>query len=198
MKQLSIVDKKKGHLVFVIHKHAATRLHYDFRLQIGSIMPSWAVPKGPTLTASIKRLAMQTPDHSLEYRHFEGTIPEGSYGAGTVIIWDEGYYIPETEIEKGKRIPVEDKNEGQKVMSAGLKKGELKFQLFGKKLKGSFALIKTKGFGPKNSWLLIKHQDEYCKDDYDANNYDFSAVTKRSLAEISQDDTKWDNDSSFE
>jgi bifunctional non-homologous end joining protein LigD len=184
MKQLTIVDKKSEHLVFVVHKHAATRLHYDFRLQIGMVMPSWAIPKGPTLDPTVKRLAMQTPDHDLEYRHFEGTIPEGAYGAGTVMIWDEGVYIPEIELSKGMREPVEDKEAAQKVMRDGLKKGELKFQLFGSKLKGSFALVKTRGFGPKNSWLLIKHKDMYVKEGYDANEFDFSATTKRTMAGI--------------
>ena len=107
----------------------------------------------------------------MEYRHFEGVIPEGQYGAGSVMIWDEGTYIPEIEISKGVRKEVPDK-EGEKVMEEGLKKGEIKFFLNGKKLKGSFALVKTKNFGPKNSWLLIKHADEFCKEGYDASSYD--------------------------
>jgi len=181
------MGKKTDHLVFVIQKHAATRLHYDFRLQIGNVMPSWSVPKGLTLDPTVKRLAMETTDHDMEYRHFEGILPEGSYGAGTVMIWDEGIYIPEIEIAKGQRELVEDKEAGQKVMQDGLKKGEIKFKLFGKKLQGSFALVKTRGFGPKNSWLLIKHQDEYCQKDYDANDYDISAVSNKSLAEITQE-----------
>jgi bifunctional non-homologous end joining protein LigD len=193
MKQLSIVKKKLDKLVFVIHKHAATRLHYDFRLQIGNVMPSWAVPKGPTLDPTVKRLAMQVNDHDFDYKNFEGTIPQGSYGGGTVMIWDEGVYIPEIELEKGKREPVEDKEIGQEVMKKGLKKGELKFQLFGKKLKGSFALVKTFGFGPKNAWLLIKHKDKYGKEGYDANTYDVSARTKRNMAQITAVDTKKDS-----
>lgn len=171
-------------LFFVVHKHDATSLHYDFRLQIGNAMPSWAIPKGPTLDNTKKRLAMQTTDHSLKYRHFEGVISEGKYGAGPVMIWDEGVYIPEIEIEKGARAKVEDFLKGQKAMKDGLKKGELKFFLVGKRLHGSFALVKTKNFGPKNAWLLIKHNDEYVEKDYDANDYDTSAISGRSIKEI--------------
>ena len=171
-------------LVFVIQKHDATRLHYDFRLQIGDVMPSWSIPKGPTLDPAQKRLAMETGDHEMEYRNFEGVIPEGEYGAGAVMIWDQGTYIPEVEVEKGVLVRVEDLKEATKVMQEGLKAGMLKFSLFGSKINGSFALVKTKGFGPKNSWLLIKHKDEYVKVGYDANDFDFSATTQRSLAEI--------------
>lgn len=186
-------NKKSEGFVFVVHKHAATRLHYDFRLQIGDVMPSWAIPKGPSLDPSVKRLAMQTPNHDLAYREFEGTIPAGQYGAGTVMIWDEGIYIPEIEMGVGKREPVKDREAAQKVMKESLKKGELKFQLFGSKLKGSFTLIRTRGFGSKPAWLLIKHKDEYVQEGYDANAYDFSAVTKRTLSEISHADTRWKN-----
>lgn len=202
MRQFTIVDKKSEGFVFVVQKHAATRQHYDLRLQIGDVLPSWAIPKGPSLDPAVKRLAMQTPDHDLEYRHFEGTIPAGNYGAGTVMIWDEGTYIPEIELSKGIREPVEDREAAQKVMEEGLEKGELKFILSGSKLKGSFALIRTRGFGSKPAWLLIKHKDGYVREGYDANTYDFSAVTKRTLTEISEADTKWDqresNDFTFE
>ena len=129
---------------------------------------------------------MQTPDHDLEYRHFEGTIPEGEYGAGTVMIWDTGEYIAEIEVKKGKREVVNDKVEAQTVMKDGLIKGELKFQILGRKLKGSFALVKTRGLGPKNAWLLIKHKDKYIQAGYDANDFDFSVKSKRSMDEISQ------------
>lgn len=173
-------------LRFVIHKHDATSLHYDFRLEIGKVMPSWAIPKGPTLDPNVKRLAMKVLDHDLEYRNFEGLIPEGSYGAGPVMIWDEGDYIPEVEIEKGVRKEIKNFEEGEKVMKEGLDKGEIKFFLHGKKLKGSFALVKTKGFptGRKNAWLLIKHKDEYTKDGFDAKDFDFSARSGKSLKEI--------------
>lgn len=173
-----------GKLSFVIHKHDATQLHYDFRLEIGGVMPSWAIPKGPTLDPKLKRLAMMTTDHSMQYRHFEGILPEGKYGAGPVMIWDKGYYLPEVELEGG-RSKIEDRKEGEKVMAEGLKKGEIKFFLHGKKLKGSFALVKTRNFGPKNAWLLIKHKDEHIKENYDANDYDFSAKSGKSLKDIS-------------
>ncbi len=172
------------HLLFVIHKHEATNLHYDFRLQVGDVMPSWAIPKGPTLDPTLKRLAMMTTDHSLDYRNFEGVLPEGSYGAGPVIIWDEGYYLPEVEIEKNKRQLIEDMKEGNHVMKAGLEKGEIKFRLYGTKLQGSFALIKTKGFGPKNAWLLIKHKDKFVKKDYDPNAYPKSARSGKTIQQI--------------
>ncbi len=174
-----------SNLSFVIHKHHATSLHYDFRLEIGGVMPSWAIPRGPTLDPKVKRLAMKVDDHNLEYRKFEGVIPEGSYGAGPVMIWDEGTYIPEIEISKGVREEVEGKK-GEAIMKQGLEKGEIKFFLNGKKLKGSFALVKTNGFPPgvKNAWLLIKHADKFTKENYDAKNYDFSAKSKKSLEEI--------------
>lgn len=191
------------HLVFVVHKHDATSLHFDFRLQIGNVMPSWAIPKGPTLDPKIKRLAMETTDHSMEYRTFEGVLPEGSYGAGPVMIWDEGYYLPEVEVEnhaemhgrKGakERKVIEDLEEGQRAMKEGMKKGELKFRLFGKRLQGSFALVKTKalsagrqGFGGPNTWLMIKHDDEFVKKDFDAKDksLDKSVVSGKTMEEI--------------
>lgn len=170
-------------LKFVIQKHDATRLHYDFRLEIGGTMPSWSIPKGPTLNPKMKRLAVETSDHDLEYRNFEGVIPEGRYGAGSVMIWDEGTYIPEKEISKGVRREV-DGAEGEKIMEQGMKRGEIKFFLNGKRLKGSFALVKTKNFGPKNSWLLIKHADKFCTENYDANDYNSSVKTGKPLSEI--------------
>ncbi len=173
--------------VFVVHKHRATSLHYDFRLEIKGVLASWAIPRGPTLDAKQKRLAMKVNDHPLAYRHFEGVIPEGNYGAGPVMIWDEGTYIAEREISKGKRELVKDKKLAEKVMAESLEKGEIKFLLNGKNLKGSFALVKTRGFPPgrsQNAWLLIKHADKYAKTGYDAANYDFSVKSKKTLEEI--------------
>lgn len=176
-------------LVFVVQKHKATSLHYDFRLQIGEVMPSWSIPKGPTLDSKIRRLAMPTSDHDLEYRHFEGIIPGGEYGAGTVMIWDEGTYRVEEEIEKGVRYEITDISKAQKVAAKALKDGNLKFRLFGKKLQGSFALVRTKGMrqgNNKDAWLLIKHRDQYSKEGYDAKDYDSSAVSGLTMDEITR------------
>lgn len=178
------IDPKN--LVYVVQKHQATALHYDFRLEIGGAMPSWAVPKGPTLDPAFKRLAMQTEDHPLDYRHFEGVIPKGQYGAGTVMIWDFGTYWPEVE-EDGERAQMKDKKEAEKILKKGLEKGELKFFLYGQKLKGSFALVKTRGFAGKNAWLLIKHKDKYVQEGFDAKDFDFSAKTNKSLQDLSKD-----------
>jgi len=174
----------KDRPVFVVQKHKATALHYDFRLEIGGVMPSWSIPKGPSLDSSVRRLAMRTPDHNMEYRGFEGVIPSGGYGAGPVMIWDEGTYEPEVEITKGVRRRITDRKEAEQVAKESLRDGNLKFTLYGKKLKGSFALVRTRGFGGKESWLLIKHRDKHSVEGYDANDYDFSAATKRSMAQI--------------
>jgi bifunctional non-homologous end joining protein LigD len=171
-------------LVFVVQKHQATTLHYDFRLEIGGVMPSWSIPKGPTLASSVKRLAIQTADHALDYRHFEGVLAEEEYGAGPVMIWDEGTYTPEREIDKGVWKEITDRQEAEAVMRKGLQEGNLKFRLSGKKLHGSFALIRIRSFRGKASWLLIKHHDAYAQRGYDATAYDYSAVSSRSLAEI--------------
>ena len=178
--------RTKGNFAFVVQKHAATSLHYDFRLEIGDTMPSWSIPKGPTLDPSVKRLAMPTGDHELEYRHFEGVIARGEYGAGPVMIWDEGTYNPETEPSKGVRREITEATEAAEVARASLRDGNLKFTLYGKKLHGSFALVRTKGFkGARDAWLLIKHKDDSCEEGFNANDYDTSAVSGRSMAEIS-------------
>jgi bifunctional non-homologous end joining protein LigD len=180
----------RGFLAFVIHKHKATSLHYDFRLEVGDVMPSWSIPKGPSLDSSVRRLAIPTSDHELGYRHFEGVIGEG-YGAGPVMIWDEGTYTPEVEVSKGVRRQVASMQEAQQVARESLAKGNVKFFLHGKKLEGSFALVRTEGFGGggiggkgKEPWLLIKHRDEYSRAGYDANDYDFSAVSRKSMQQI--------------
>ncbi len=135
-------------LLFVVHKHAARALHYDLRLELEGVLKSWAVPKGPSLEPSSKRLAVMVEDHPLDYKDFEGVIPEGNYGAGSVIIWDKGYYHhPSTR----------DEVESEKLLLEGLKKGDMKFVLEGEKLHGEFALVKMRADG--KSWLLLKKKD---------------------------------------
>jgi len=135
-------------LMFVVHKHAARAVHYDIRLELEGVLKSWAVPRGPSLDPSSKRLAVMVEDHPLDYKDFEGVIPEGNYGAGSVIIWDKGFYHhPSTG----------DENESSKLLLDGLKKGDLKFVLEGEKLRGEFALVKTGKDG--KSWLLLKKKD---------------------------------------
>lgn len=138
-------------LIFVIQRHKASRLHYDFRLELDGVLKSWAVPKGPSLNPKDKRLAMMVEDHPYDYKDFSGEIPKGNYGAGIVEIWDKGTY---TDIENSSA------EIAQKKLKAGLKAGNLKVNLSGKKLKGEFALVKLKK-NDDNSWLLIKHNDKY-------------------------------------
>lgn len=173
-----------GSLAFVVQKHRATSLHYDFRLEVGGVMPSWAVPKGPSLDSHVKRLALPTSDHELEYSKFEGVIPAGSYGAGPVMIWDRGTYNPEAETGKGIRLEIRGRAQAEEVAGRGLKEGNLKFTLYGEKLRGSFALVRTAGIGGKTAWLLIKHHDEHSREGYNANDHDVSAFSGRSLDEI--------------
>jgi bifunctional non-homologous end joining protein LigD len=138
-------------LIFVIQKHNATNLHYDFRLEVDGVLKSWAVPKGPSLNPSDKRLAMMVEDHPFDYKDFEGIIPKGEYGGGEVIIWDNGTY---------HALSTENRKESENLMHEGIEKGEIKFVLEGYKLKGEFVLVKMKGRG-ENAWLLIKHRDSY-------------------------------------
>ena len=140
-------------LRFVIQKHDASRLHYDFRLEMEGVLKSWAVPKGPSMNPEDKRLAMMVEDHPYDYRSFEGTIPKGNYGAGTVIVWDEGTYEPVETIEGGVR-------KQEKSFLKQLADGNLKFRLNGTKIKGEFALVHIKG-REENAWLLIKKKDKY-------------------------------------
>lgn len=149
--------KKKtspGQLIFTVQKHDASHLHYDFRLELGGVLKSWAIPKGPSMNPEDKRLAMMVEDHPFDYRDFEGTIPKGNYGAGEVIVWDRGLYLP-----AGGGT---DKEENEKLLKKALKKGDIKIVMLGKKLKGEFALVKMKK--DEKAWLLIKKKDEFAAD----------------------------------
>ena len=154
--------------IFVIQKHRATQLHYDFRLEANGVLLSWAVPKGPSPNPTVKRLAMAVEDHPVDYAEFEGVIPEGEYGGGTVMVWDFGTYIPD-----------EDRS-----VSSSINKGELKFTLKGKKLKGSWTLVRTRD----RQWLLIKHRDRHVAEEEVTETAPFSAKTRRTLAEIAEDE----------
>jgi len=149
---------------FVVHEHHATRLHYDFRLEIAAVLKSWAIPKGPSMNPSDKRLAVMVDDHPLEYGEFEGIILEGHYGAGPVLIWDSGEFQPEGDSE------------------IALNKGRLSFTLNGKKLKGSFSLILMKGRGSGKDWLLIKGQDSFAKKDWEIKQ-ELTPAKKKKLTE---------------
>jgi bifunctional non-homologous end joining protein LigD len=159
---------------FVVQKHRATRLHYDFRLAINGALVSWAVPKGPSLNSADKRLAVQTEDHPLEYGGFEGKIPEGSYGAGTVMVWDRGTFAVENT--QGSNL-----NATQQ-----LKKGEIKFSLNGEKLRGSFVLVKLKKSEKGNEWLMIKHKDAAEDPAWNVDEHDGSVLTGRTIEEIQE------------
>jgi bifunctional non-homologous end joining protein LigD len=185
------LEKKSGHR-FVVQKHRATRLHYDFRLEMEGVLKSWAVPKGPSLDPADKRLAMQVEDHPVSYFDFEGTIPQGNYGAGTVMVWDVGRWEPlSPQPVNGKYVP------GTEAEAAEmLKKGDLKIRLHGQRLKGDFALIHMRGRRPGSKgteWLLIKKHDEYAVEGYDIEQYDSSVLSHRSMAEIAgdEDSAEW-------
>lgn len=174
-------------LRFVIQKHDATRLHYDLRLEMDGVMKSWAVPKGPSADPSVKRLAMQVEDHPIEYNTFEGTIPAGEYGGGTVMLWDNGTY----EIEDA---PDDDPNSAAHDEYA---RGEMKIVFHGKRIKGSYALVRTKGFGgnaSKPSWLLIKHRDKLAHPESESaltEKYLKSVTTARTMDQISKGSKVW-------
>ncbi|MEP6793010.1 MAG: DNA polymerase ligase N-terminal domain-containing protein [Saprospiraceae bacterium] len=159
--------------IFVIQKHAATRLHYDFRLEMEGVLKSWAVPKGPSTDPKTKRLAMMVEDHPYDYKDFEGSIPKGEYGGGTVIIWDQGTYEP---IEK-----IEGKKAQEKYLLKQLKEGSVKVVMHGKKMKGEWALVKT--HQSENSWLLIKHKDKYASD-ADITEKEKSVVSGKTIEQI--------------
>ena len=169
-----IKKPKSGDLAFVVQKHAASRLHYDFRLELNGVLLSWAVPKGPSLDPNDKRLAMHVEDHPIEYGGFEGIIPPKQYGSGTVMLWDRGIWIP-------KEDPV-----------AGYKKGKLKFELKGEKLQRRLDLGKEsrRQVRRDNAWLLFKEDDEYARTGPEARVVDIrpdSVTTQRSLTQIAAD-----------
>jgi bifunctional non-homologous end joining protein LigD len=179
------VETKSGNR-FVVQMHDATRLHYDFRLEMEGVLKSWAVPKGPSLDPADKRLAMQVEDHPVSYFDFEGNIPEGNYGAGTVIVWDVGTWQPLSPVAvNGKYVP----GTGAEA-AAMLAKGDLKFRLNGKRLKGDFALIKMRGgrAGSKgNEWLMIKKHDDHVVEGYDIAAIDTSVLSGRTLEQVAGD-----------
>jgi bifunctional non-homologous end joining protein LigD len=163
----------EGPLLFVVQKHSARRLHYDLRLEVDGVLKSWAVPKGPSLDPAEKRLAVMVEDHPVEYAAFEGRIPEGEYGAGEVIVWDNGTYSPD---ESG-RLLFDDRAAAEAQMREGLEKGKLSFFLRGHKLKGSWTLVKIRN--KEKDWLLMKHRDEYAGPGTDILKEGWSVVSAR-------------------
>ena len=162
-------------LRYVIQKHAASRLHYDLRLELDGVMKSWAVPKGPSTDPSVKRLAIEVEDHPIEYNAFEGTIPAGQYGGGTVMLWDRGSYTY-GGVEPGDAV---------ERLRAGYAKGDFKFLLEGERLRGSWVLVRTRRQeGGKAQWLLIKHRDEFADERDVTAEHVTSVVTDRSFDEI--------------
>jgi len=153
---------------FVVQKHRASHLHYDFRIEHDGVLKSWAIPKGPSLDPAVKRLAMAVEDHPVDYSSFEGIIPEGEYGGGTVMVWDRGTYAVE----------------GPDDVAAALDKGDLKFTLHGTKLKGSWVLVRTRN----RQWLLIKHRDPYASSEDITVTAPTSVITGRKLADIAADE----------
>jgi bifunctional non-homologous end joining protein LigD len=166
------IHSRKSALRFVIQKHAASHLHYDFRLELDGVMKSWAVPKGPSYDPATRRLAMEVEDHPIEYNTFEGTIPKGEYGGGTVMLWDRGTY----EAEDGGGI---------ESLREGYHKGDLKILMHGKRMHGGWVLVRMRRPGERPQWLLIKHRDEYAASDYDVTAEEMtSVVTGRTMEEI--------------
>jgi bifunctional non-homologous end joining protein LigD len=163
-------QSKAGTNSFCIQRHDATRLHYDFRLEVNGVMKSWAVPKGPSLDPTVKHLAAHVEDHPKEYCGFEGNIPEGNYGAGSVMLWDRGTYD----------LLGDASHEEQ------LARGDFKFRMHGEKLNGDFALVHMKNRGKGNEWLLIKKRDEFAKDGWDVEEHAYSVLSGRTQEEIAQ------------
>jgi bifunctional non-homologous end joining protein LigD len=168
--------RSKG-LRYIIQKHAATALHFDLRLELDGVMKSWAVPKGPSLDPAVRRLAMQVEDHPVDYNSFEGTIPKGEYGGGTVMLWDVGTYEP---IDPGE--------DPEARLRGAYRKGDFKFRLKGKRLKGEFVLVRMRrGTPSKPQWLLIKHRDRYASSSVDVvERYQRSVVSRRTMEGIAR------------
>ena len=165
--------ERQSGLLYVVQKHAASHLHYDFRLEWNGVLLSWAIPKGPSLRPSVRRLAVRTEDHPLAYGGFEGVIPDGEYGAGTVMLWDRGTWIPE-----------------EPDVDASLQQGELKFELFGEKLRGSWVLLRAatgQGTSKQPQWLLIKRRDRYASTSDVLTEKPFSIASRRLLADIARE-----------
>src|SRR3954465_8922892 len=172
---------------FVVQKHRASHLHYDFRLEMDGVLKSWAVPKGPSLNPADKRLSMQVEDHPVSYFDFEGTIPEGNYGAGTVMVWDVGTWEPLSPVPVNGEYVSGTESEAATM----IKKGDLKFRLHGKRLNGDFALIHIKARRPGskgNEWLMIKKQDKYVDENFDIDKYDKSVLSNQTMAQIAGDE----------
>src|SRR5215831_15758972 len=180
---------------FVVQKHRASHLHYDFRLEMEGVLKSWAVPKGPSLDSSDKRLAMQVEDHPVSYFDFEGIIPAGNYGAGTVMVWDVGTWEPLSPVPvNGKYVSATEKE-----ASAMLHKGDFKFRLHGKRLNGDFALVHIKARRPGSKgteWLLIKKHDDAAVEGFNIDEYDTSVLSDRTMADIAGDrgSAEWESD----
>ena len=180
------LEKKSGHR-FVVQKHRASRLHYDFRLELDGVLKSWAVPKGPSLDPADKRLAMQVEDHPVSYFDFEGNIPADNYGAGSVMVWDVGTWQPLASVPVDGKYGTTTDEEARAMLA----KGDLKFRLNGERLNGDFALIRMKGRRPGskgNEWLMIKKHDDHEVEDYDVDHYDSSVLTKRNMDQIAGDE----------
>jgi bifunctional non-homologous end joining protein LigD len=170
--------KTSRKLAYVIQKHAASHLHFDLRLELDGVMKSWAVPKGPSLDPAVKRLAMQVEDHPIEYNAFEGTIPKGEYGGGTVMVWDRGTYT----------YGGDDDGDPVEGLRRGYARGDFKFVLHGKRLKGSWVLVRTRRGDPRRAqWLLIKHRDDTAEAGSDVvEEYQSSVVTGRTMDQIAE------------
>jgi bifunctional non-homologous end joining protein LigD len=170
-----------GARVFVVQRHRATRLHYDFRLEVDGVLASWAVPKGPTLDPSARRLAVHVEDHPMEYLHFEGVIPAREYGGGDVIVWDTGTW--------------EQYKEGEKEPAAAIREGELHVELHGERLRGKFVLVRTGRENDKEQWMLIHKHDEHAVQGWDAEDHPTSVLSGRTNEEVQADpDRLWRSD----